>query len=416
MDTNTASAGRQWAARALAAADAIALAYVIYNAPWGMNATSQVHGDYAILAKPFTIAIDLAWNGIALAFVAAVGYAIARELRGGWKPSRALALAASLPLVICVALAAWKLHHDLARIFAVVGLPDRAVVFDALAYPDGKGDSTGARLAWIVAAVYLGEKYLLRWWNVWWPVSVLALAILAWPLVFALQGESRQRDWVAAQQWRVVGDERTWLQSLQACNARGPGWRLARPQELPLFVASEPEALHGTRGKLWTSVTSELGRAAVVIDLQPRLRGFWRSNETPHRDRSVCELDANRNLPAPDWFGRMRARVCEGGFLSEAMFVSTEQRIAYVRGSRATPAGNEYIAAETTAGAVCIKPAAGEPLRSRRRVYPKQEEYPDADAFLARIRAACNPPQGGSDAAACAAFGRQEPATKATAG
>jgi hypothetical protein len=415
VDTNTGSGFRRWASCALAALDAIALACVIYNAPWGMNATSQVQGEYAWLAKPFTIAIDLAWNGIALAFVVAVGYAIARELRGGWKPSRALAIAASLPLLVCVALAAWKVHHDLARIFAVIALPDRAVVFDALAYPDAMGESTAARLAWIVVAIYLGEKYLLRWWNVWWPVSIIALAALAWPIVVALHGESRQKDWVAAQQWRVIGDEKTWLQSLQACNALGPGWRLARPQELPLFVASEPEALHGTRGKLWTAATSELGRAAVVIDPQPRLRGSWRSNETPHRDHSVCELDARRSVPPPDWFGRMRPRICEGGFLSEAMFVSTEQRIAYIRGSRATPTGSEYIAAETTAGAVCIKPA-GEPLKSRRRVYPKQEEYPSADAFLERMRAVCNPRQGGSDAAACAVFGGQEPATKATAG
>ena len=77
------------------------------------------------------------------------------------------------------------------------------------------------------------------------------------PLFVAWRGESRQRDWLEAQQWRSIGDGKTWLQALQACNALGPGWRLPRPHELPIYVASEPEALHGARGKLWTSVTSE---------------------------------------------------------------------------------------------------------------------------------------------------------------
>ena len=417
MIANTKISGGNIAWRVLAVLDAVALAYVIYNAPWGMLNTSRVSGEYAWLAKPFTIAIDLLWNGVAAAFVVAVGYAIARELRGEWRPQRWLAIAATLPLVVCVAIAAWAAYHDLGRLFGVMVLPDRATVFDGLAYVNAKGESTGARIAWIAAAAYLGEKYLLRWWNLRWPVSIVALAIVAWPLWVALHGESRQKEWVQAQQWRSIGDGKTWLQALQACGALGPGWRLPRPHELPLYVASEPEALHGARGKLWTSVTSELGRAAVVVDLQPRWKGFWRANDTPHRDQSSCELDANRSATPLDWFAQLRPKLCESGILRESMFVTTEQRIAYVRGSRATPTGTEYIAAETTAGTVCINPKTDELRKARRRTFPKQEEYPNAEAFLDRMRSACNPPrQPGSDAAACAAFGRQEPATNATAG
>jgi hypothetical protein len=415
VDANTKVTGGNIAWRVLAVVDALALAYVVYNAPWGMLNTAQVHGEYAWLARAFTIAIDLAWNGIAAAFVVAVGYGIAGDIRGEWRPSRVMGALASMPLLVCTTLAVWAAYHDAGPIFAVMTLPDRATVFDALAQTNASGESIGARIAWVAAAAYLGEKYLLRWWNLRWPVSIIALAMIAWPALAACDGESRQRDWLEAQQWRSIGDGKTWVQALQACSALGPGWRLPRPHELPLYVASEPEALHGARGRLWTSVTSDLGRAAVVVELQPRLKGFWRSSETPHRDRSTCELDANRNTPL-DWFAKLRPRLCESGFLAESMFVTTEQLIAYVRGTRATPAGTEYIAAETTAGTVCVNPKGEELRKAGRRTFARQEEFTDAEAFLARMRAVCNPRQPGADTAACAAFGRQEPATNATAG
>jgi hypothetical protein len=415
VDTNTTGTGCKIAWGVLAAVDAVALAYVIWNVPWGLLNTSRVQGEYAWLVKPFSVGLDLLWNGTAAAFAVAVGYAIARELRGGWRAPRGAAVAASIPLLLGIVAAAWAAYHELSRLLAVTLLPDRVVVFDALAYANAQGETTGARIAWIAAAAYLGEKYLLRWWNVRWPPSIVALAMIAWPYLVALNGEAREKEWTQAQQWRSIGDGKTWLQALQACNAIGPGWRLPRPKELPLYVASEPEALHGARGKLWTSVTSEWGRAAVVVELQPRLTGSWRSNETPHRDQSPCELDANRRSTATDWFAALRPKLCASGFLSPAMFVTTEQLIAYPRGMRATPSGNEYIVTETTAGTVCMKPGGGD-LPNSRRAFPKQEEYPDAAAFLERMRAVCNPRRPGSDAAACAAFGSQEPATKATAG
>ena len=397
-------------------ADALILAYVIWNVPWGMIFSRDVHGDYAALIKPFTLAMDLAWNGIALAFVAAVGYAVARDVKAPWRPKPGQAVAASAPIAIIVVLAAWIAHRDLVRIFDVIPMPDRVKVFDALAFSNAKGESTGARIVWMAAAAYLGEKYLLRWWNVRWPVSIVALAMLAWPVAFALQGESRQREWVRSQEWRALGEGKTWLQAVNSCSALGAGWRLGRAHELPIYLATEPEAARGLRENLWTPMTSELGRAAVVVSPQPRRKGFWRSNEIPHRDQSACEVDAHRSPRPLDWFARLEEDFCASAPLSESMFVSTEQLIANIRGSRETPGGGrDYIAAESTAATVCVKPS-GDPLKPRRRAFPKQEEFNDAATFLDRMRAVCNPRIGGSDAAACAAFGRQEPATNATAG
>ena len=400
--------------RVLAVADALVLAYVIWNAPWGMNLSAGVQGDYAFLVKPFTLALDLGWNALAAAFAAAVAYAIARDIKGAWRARPWQALSASLPLVLVIALAAWLAHRELARLFGVIELPDRMKVFDALAYANAKGESTGARIVFMAAAAYLGEKYLLRWWNLRWPVSIVALAMLGWPLAFALQGEAAQRAWVQAQEWRAMGKGKTWLQALQSCQSLGAGWRLGRAHELPLYLATEPQAARGLRESLWTPMTSELGRAAVVVSPQPRRTGFWRSNEIPHRDQSACETDAQRSPGPLDWFARMRPDFCASAPLSESMFVSTEQRIAGIRGYRETPGGGrDYIAAQATAAAICVKPS-GEALKPRRRAFPKPEEFTDAAAFLDRMRAACNPRIGGSDAAACAAFGAQEPASSRT--
>lgn len=415
METNI-DRGPHIAWRILAIVDALLLAYLIWDAPWGMNSTSQLHGEYAWVAKPFTLAADLAWNGFAAAFAALVGYAIARDVKGPWRAEPWQALMASVPIVLAVAFAAWFAHRDLGRLFEVIDLPDRVKVFEAVAYSNAKGESTGARIAWIAAAAYLGEKYLLRWWNLRWPVSIVALSILAWPIVVALQGESRQRDWVQKQEWRFVGEGKTWLQAVQSCNGLGVGWRLARAHELPLYLATEPESLRGLRENAWTPATSELGRAAVVVSPQPRRKGSWRSNEIPHRDRSTCELDALRSGRPLDWFARLEPDFCASAPLSESMFVSTEQRIAEMRGYRETAnGGRDWIANESTGAAICVKPS-GDSLKPRRRSHPKQEEFLDAAAFLERMRAVCNPRVGGSDAGACAAFGRQEPATNATAG
>ena len=153
-----------------------------------------------------------------------------------------------------------------------------------------------------------------------------------------------------------------------------------------------------------------------MVSPQPRRKGFWRSNEIPHRDRSTCEMDTLYSGRPSDWFARLAPDFCASAPLSESMFVSTEQRIASIRGYRETPGGGrDWITAESTGAAICIKPS-GESFKPRRRAFPKQEEFNDAAAFLDRMRAVCNPRVGGSDAAACAAFGRQEPATNATAG
>src|SRR5260221_14091276 len=116
-------------------------------------------------------------------------------------------------------------------------LPDRLVVFDQLAAQRSGAESIGARLAWLALAAYLAEKHLLRWWNLRWPVSIAAIAIVAWPAWIALRGEQQQDAWVADQQWKTLAERATWRHAVSDCHALGSGWRLARRHELALYIA-----------------------------------------------------------------------------------------------------------------------------------------------------------------------------------
>jgi hypothetical protein len=406
---------RAWVA--LAALDALILAYVITRFPWGFNTHVSGSSPLGELLVYMAHAVDILANLLAAAFVASVGYAIAREFRGEWRPRWWLALLASLPLLAALGVAGFIAWRDLAeaqRPQALV-LPDRLVVFDRLAAQRSGAESAGNRLAWIVLAVYLAEKYLLRWWNLRWPVSMGALAIVAWPVWLALSGERAQDAWVAGQQWKALSEKSTWLEAMAGCRALGPGWRLPRRNELALYLANVPEPARKWQGNAWTYTTSALGANAVVVELQPRHSGAWRSNYVPWRDRSLCEVDGLATRPA-DGFADLRPRFCERSVSVEGLFVSTVQPIARLAGTRETFLGREYFAVQTEAAAVCIKPAPPELPRYRRRIYPKEEEFGEPEDFLARVKQACTLGIVGADPAACKALINYEPATKASAG
>ncbi len=414
-ETNKAARNPAWAA--LAALDALVLAYVITRFPWGRNVPAMGSSPFGELVVVIGYAVDIFVNGMAAAFVVAVGYAIAREIRGPWRPRWWVALLATLPLLAALAVAgliAYRHFGDALRSGAMV-LPDRLVVFDRLAAQRSDSESIGSQLAWLALAAYLAEKYLLRWWNLRWPVSIAAIAIVAWPAWIALRGEQGQDAWVAAQQWKTFAEKATWLHAVSDCHALGTGWRLARRNELALYVANTPEPLRKWSGNAWTNTATELGANAVVVELAPRHSGSWRSNYVPWRDRSLCEIDVLASRP-PDWFAALRPHFCDRAVSVEGLFVTTVQPIARIRGTRETASGREYITAETEAAAICINPTPPELPRYRRRIYPKEEEFGDAQAFLARMNAVCNPRIGGSDAAACTAFGTYEPETNASAG
>ena len=406
---------RAWVA--LAALDALILAFVITQFPWGYNTVvsgSSIFGELLVyLARAADILVNLA----AGSFVLAVGYAIARDMRPGWRPSWWVALLASLPLLAALAIAgfiAWREYGEALRAQALV-LPDRLVVFDRLASQRPGAGSIGAQLAWIGLAAYLAEKYMLRWWGLYWPFSVVALAIFGWPAWMALEGERAQDAWVAGQQWKAVGEGKTWLQASADCRALGAGWRLPRRNELALYLANVPEPTRKWKGNAWTMTTSSLGAHAVVIELAPRHSGTWRSNYVPWRDRSVCEIDGLASRP-PDWFANLRPHLCDRSVSVEGLFVSTVQPIARISGTRETLLGREYIVAQTQAAAICIKPSADELPRYRRRIYPKEEEFAEPEDYVARVKQACALGIVGADPASCKAFGNYEPATKASAG
>jgi hypothetical protein len=101
---------------------------------------------------------------------------------------------------------------------------------------------------------------------------------------------------------------------------------------------------------------------------------------------------------------RRRERLFETPASFPGLYPSTVQFIAQVRGRGVGGPEPKYITAETQAATICIKPTLELPVLRGRR-HPKEKEYSEPEAFLADMRAACNPPrQAGSDAAACAAF------------
>ncbi len=148
-------------------------------------------------------------------------------------------------------------------------------------------------------------------------------------------------------------------------------------------------------------------RAGVVVALEPLRGGYWRPNLIPWRDRSLCELDAtaNRSRVVSDWFSALRPHFCGAPADYEGLHVSSVQFIAQIRGSVGGGPERKWITQETTAAAICIMPTQPEIPQLRHRKYPKEEEFTDPEAFLARMRTLCNPRALGSDPTGCAAFG-----------
>ncbi len=405
--------GTSWIWATLAVVDAVALVYVAASFDWSFETAKVGPTPAGWIVQIVVTALTIGLKLLVAAAIAAVGFAIVMDVRGTWRPSRWLA-ALMTPLFLAVlALVAFELAGEIrpALDAPAMQLSDRLVVFDRLAVARTPGQSLGAFLAVLVLATYLAEKYLLRWWNLRWPVSLLGLAIALLPAWLAHHGEHEQREWVAAQQWHPVAERKTWLDALSACSALGPEWRLPRKLELALYVAESPEAIRSWHGAAWTLVESEMGRNAVVVELEPRRAGYWRSNIVPWRDRSLCELDANASArAASDWFTALRPRLCEAPADHEGMHASTVQLIASIRGSIVGGPEPKLITQPTEAAAICVKTAPPEIPELRHRRYPKEREFRDAESFLAQMRDACNPRAPGADAAACAAFAAEAPA------
>ena len=397
--------------RALAALDALLLAYCASRFGWADFDTPRV-GDTPAgwIIQLALVAIVVLVKSIAAAFVAAVAYAIYREVRGPWRAPR-LAAALLTPLFIVVlALLAWLAYSAAASSLtpAATAFVDRFVMFDRLAAAQRPGESIGAYLVAIALAVYLAEKYLLRWWNLRWPISIAALAILSWPAWTVMRGEEEQRDWRARQEWRVVQANLPWLDAMAACAALGDGWRLPRRTELALYASAADDAAPATRGTAWTLTAAEYGRSAVVVDLAPKRGGTWRSNSQPWRDRSPCENNATQAPGAADprdWFASLRTPLCESNARSPSLYTSGLKLLAEMRGTIVGGPKPQLITRPAQAAAICIRPARPEariPIRGRG--YPHETEFTDPAAFVAAIEQWCPPQANVGDAVSCAAF------------
>ncbi len=400
---------------ALAAVDAVLLAYLASQFDWLTFDDPHVGptpAGWIIVLVVYVI--EAAGKLLAVTFVAAVGAAIVLDFRGGSRPHRLLAALLSLPLLATLCLLAWLAIAALTPALAGnnAAFLDRLIVFDRLAKGHAEGVSIAGYVVLLCGAMYLAEKYLLRWWGVRWPVPLVALAVLAWPLWVALDGERAQRDWMAAQEWRAVNARQTWLEALAACGAQGAGWRLPQREELSLYLATRPAATAAWRGAAWTQTAADYGRWGIVVGLEPRLKGYWRSNDHPWRDRSVCERDANpptRNR-ATDWFAGLQPRVCADPEGSPALHPSAAQFLAAYRGMQ-EGSPPRIFADQTSAAVICVRPAPPETRLPRRgRGYPEERLFTGPATFQAYMDGICGeaPPRG--DATACGAFAPRAPA------
>jgi len=301
---------------ALAIVDTIILAYVAASVPWGIE-TPSGSSPLGDVIKVVAVVINLAAKAFAAGLMFAVGYAIVQDLRGPWKPSRGAAALLFLPFLAAATFLFYLAGIELNEAFneKVMRFGDRLVVFDRLSVAHAPGQSIGAYIAVLGLAVYLVEKYTLRWFNVRHVVCILALVFLGWPVREAWERERDQREWLARQEWKAISEEMTFVDALGACKALGPGWRLPLRLEAAIYFASQPETIRAWKGVAWTAMQAEMGRTGVVVELAPRRTGMWRSNYVPWRDRSLCEKDAysSARTPPNDWFTALlpqTARAC----------------------------------------------------------------------------------------------------------
>src|SRR5688572_904039 len=399
----------RWVWMALAAVDAIALAWLAWKFDWVFDEPRVGPTPLGFIIIIILWVLLLGTRLLALAFMAAVAYAISRDLLGAeWLPRRWVAFVATLPLLGVIATAAFLAAYEVRDALhkPALAFADRLLVFDRLAEAHEPGQSLGAFLCFLAVAAYLGEKYLLRWWRLRWPLSIVALGILAWPAWHAIKGERVQRERLAAQEWKPIAPKKTWLEAVSACEALGSEWRLPRSPELSAYFASAPEAVRDWKGVAWTNTMSDAGRNAIVVELAPRRQGYFRSNEHPWRGRSLCELDTGRSAKkVDDWFTDLRPRLCTGSADYPGMHISTVQLLADITGRSGIGGPSvQYLTRQREAAAICIKPSSPEILLRRDRAYPTEEEFRSADAFLARMGELCSRQPRKGEAGACAAF------------
>ncbi len=269
---------------------------------------------------------------------------------------------------------------------------DRLTVFDALAGTvddegidligtgNYAGQSLGRFLIILLGAAYLAEKYLLQHWRVRWPVPMLpivAIGTMGWTI---RDGEQKNRDFVAAREWRALSPQLPWLDAVAGCENLGSDWRLPQREELARYLATYPPETAAWTGAAWTSTSADGGGWAIAVDLKPRYSGRWNKGSEPTRDESLCELRTQPGY-ANDWFTARRPDVCARTKASPYLFTP---------GLSLTVLQNGNVnVTQPQQAAVCVR---GEPTRfpvRDRRGYRNEQDYTRAAEFRAAMATKC---------------------------
>lgn len=400
----------------LALFDAVLLAYFASIYDWFVfEVPSNMPTPAAIIIIGILWAILIAEKILFTTYFLTIGSAIVREIMGKRDAKRWLAVVATLAILPMLAGTAFAwIHMAQSVVNGPLGfIIDRLTLFDGLAAKargygglfgtaDFFSGSIGNTLVLLLGMLYLSEKYLLAWWRVRWPVPLLPLLAVGWLAWSVYDGEERLRAYVAAQQWRPVAAEQTWLAALDACGPLGAGWRLPRREELARYLSTEPAAVSDWKSAAWTASALDGEGRAIAVDLKPRKSGRWNKGSELTRDESLCELRTQPGY-ANDWVADLRPYVCEHTTLSAYL---------YTPGIKITALQTGNIAVTQPTGAViCMRPAddAARIGVRQRRGYKDEQEFARSADFRAYMTQKCSA-QPDHDRAACFAYGPDLPA------
>jgi hypothetical protein len=379
---------------ALAIADSLLFLYLFLTYGWfNFNIPDVSQSIAGVFLLPFLWAVTIAERAFAAAFFGAVASGIVRDITGRERPRWLAILSTPVFLLALAGAAAVWFTLVSAMLTNPPGIThDRLTLFDMMARNEGIGEidmfgfvtygsgSIGRFLIILLGVAYLAEKYLVQSWRVRWPIPIAPLIAVGWIGWIVFDGEQRQRQYVAAQQWRPLGPQVPWIDAVGQCAELGDGWRLPRREELARYLASRPAEIQSWQGAAWTSQSARGGEWAIAVDLAPRKSGRWNKASEPTRDESLCELRTQSGY-AGDWFAAYRDEVCEW---------TTGSPYLYTPGLHITVLQGGATVTLQPGAAICIKPASEITFPAfERRGYQDEREFRTPAAFREAMRAQC---------------------------
>lgn len=403
---------------ALALVDAVLLLYLFFSYDWFTFEFQDFSQSIAgLVLVPLMWAIAIAERLFFAAFFAIVGAGIVREWTNRRaKPRWVAALTTPVLLAALIGIGfVWfstineilttppGFINDRLTMFDRLAMTVRDSVLDLFGTTNYDNQSTGRYLVILLGAVYLAEKYLVSSWRFRWPVPVLPVIAVAWMAWSVYAGEQRLHAYTAAQEWRPVEAQLSWIDSVAACERLGAGWRLPRREELTRYLSTSPAAIQSWTGAAWTSASADGGGRAVAVDLAPRKSGRWNKSSEPTRDESLCEY---RDQPdyATDWFTALRPDVCAK---------TTQSAYLFTPGLKLTALQSGTTVSQPVAAAICVNAPVERIPVHQRRGYRDEQDFVSAADFRRQMAEKCGL-EPDRDRAACFAFAPDLPAFEET--